>query len=143
MAAALLEAALGNLLAVAVLAAAALAVDRFARRPALSHALWLIVLVKLVTPPVVSVPVRCLPPGRVLPGGLAPLVWAVGRPTLFFPVGLTEFLSPRQRTVLIAHELAHLKRWDHLVRWLEFAVLALYWWCPLAWWARDGLRRAE
>jgi beta-lactamase regulating signal transducer with metallopeptidase domain len=26
---------------------------------------------------------------------------------------------------------------------LELAVLAIYWWCPLAWWARRELQRAE
>src|SRR5205085_8976838 len=61
MSAAVAEAVLGNLAVAAVLAAAASAAGRWGRRPAVTHALWLLVLVKLVTPPVVSVPVRCLP----------------------------------------------------------------------------------
>jgi beta-lactamase regulating signal transducer with metallopeptidase domain len=48
---------LSNALLAAVLAvAAAAAAARFARRPALAHALWLLVLLKLVTPPVVALP---------------------------------------------------------------------------------------
>jgi WD40 repeat protein/beta-lactamase regulating signal transducer with metallopeptidase domain len=80
---------------------------------------------------------------RVVPGGVAPLVWAVGRPTLYFPAGLLDRLTPEQRFALTAHELAHLRRWDHVVRVIEFAALAVYWWCPLAWLARREFRRLE
>jgi beta-lactamase regulating signal transducer with metallopeptidase domain len=48
---------LSNALAAAVLALIAAAVGAFCRRPALSHALWLLVLAKLVTPPLVRIPV--------------------------------------------------------------------------------------
>ncbi len=41
------------------------------------------------------------------------------------------------------HELAHLKRRDHWVRWLELAVAGLYWWHPAVWWIRRALREAE
>ena len=41
------------------------------------------------------------------------------------------------------HELAHLKRRDHWVRWLELIVAGLYWWHPVVWWARRALREAE
>ena len=39
------------------LAAVALAVSRWSRRPALSHVLWVLVLLKLLTPPLVEIPV--------------------------------------------------------------------------------------
>jgi len=41
------------------------------------------------------------------------------------------------------HELAHLERRDHLVRWLEVAAVGLYWWHPVAWWARRQVEQAE
>jgi beta-lactamase regulating signal transducer with metallopeptidase domain len=49
---------LGNAVAATLLAVAAAAVGRLARRPALAHGLWLLVLLKLLTPPLwqVSVP---------------------------------------------------------------------------------------
>ena len=56
MSAALPEAVLGNLAVAAVLAVFAAVAGRWGRRPAVTHALWLLVLVKLVTPPVVTVP---------------------------------------------------------------------------------------
>src|SRR5262245_36602239 len=62
MAAAVLELLLSNLVWAAVLAVIALAAGRWGKRPALTHALWLLVLLKLVTPPVIDLPVRLLPP---------------------------------------------------------------------------------
>jgi beta-lactamase regulating signal transducer with metallopeptidase domain/Ca2+-binding EF-hand superfamily protein len=46
---------LSNAAAAAVLAVVALAVGRLCRRPGIVHALWLIVLLKLVTPPIVGI----------------------------------------------------------------------------------------
>src|SRR5947209_13484609 len=72
MSAALLEAVLGNLAAAAGLAAVAAAVGRWANRPAVAHVLWLLVLVKLLTPPVVTIPVKCLPARSVAAGPVPP-----------------------------------------------------------------------
>jgi beta-lactamase regulating signal transducer with metallopeptidase domain len=57
----LLEAGLANAAAATVLALVAAAVGRVTRRPALAHALWLLVLLKLLTPPLIAVPVGWLP----------------------------------------------------------------------------------
>jgi bla regulator protein BlaR1 len=53
----LLIALLKNAIIVVPLAAAAFATGRCFRRPALAHVLWVLVLVKLLTPPLVDVPV--------------------------------------------------------------------------------------
>src|SRR5207244_1233727 len=53
----LIELAVSNVAAAAVLALVATVVGRVCRRPALVHALWLLVLLKLLTPPLVRVPV--------------------------------------------------------------------------------------
>jgi hypothetical protein len=50
-----LDVALGNSLIVAVLAGLVLLFSRLYRRPALVHCLWVIVLLKLITPPLLSV----------------------------------------------------------------------------------------
>ena len=84
MSAAVAEAVLGNLLVAALLALAASAAGRWGRRPAVTHALWLLVLAKLVTPPVVSVPVRCLP-ARTEPTA-APTPDGGGKPRRSLPV---------------------------------------------------------
>jgi beta-lactamase regulating signal transducer with metallopeptidase domain len=75
---------------------------------------------------------------------VSPMLWAMfGTPRLILPVALWDRLSPAQQDTLLAHELAHLRRGDHLVRWLEAAALALYWWHPVVWWARRRLQEAE
>ena len=58
---AILRITLSNTLLAAVLALAAMAVSRIFRRPALSHALWLIVLLKLITPPLWSIALPLMP----------------------------------------------------------------------------------
>jgi hypothetical protein len=71
-------------------------------------------------------------------------LWALGRKAcLVIPADLLERLGPEQRSSLLAHELAHARRRDHWVRWLEFAVSGLYWWLPVMWWARSQLQQAE
>ena len=51
----LVHAMLSNAVAVAVLAVLVAIIGRTCRRPALIHGLWLVVMLKLVTPPVVPV----------------------------------------------------------------------------------------
>ena len=43
---------------------------------------------------------------------------------------------------MLAHELAHLRARDHLMRILELIAGVLYWWHPLVWWSRHELREA-
>jgi bla regulator protein BlaR1 len=85
---------------------------------------------------------RC-PAVRLLPGPLPILVWAVGRPAVYFPAGLIGRLGEEEQASLLIHELAHIRRRDHWVRWLEVLVLSLYWWYPLAWWARKQVQERE
>jgi beta-lactamase regulating signal transducer with metallopeptidase domain len=80
----------------------------------------------------------------LIPGAVSPMLWPVGRsPRLLFPARLLEQLDREQRASLFAHELAHYRRRDHWVRLAEAVVLGLYWWHPVAWWARNALREAE
>jgi len=86
---------------------------------------------------------RC-PRVRLLPGRVAPMLWAIGGPPrLFVPAKLLDVLSDEQLDTLLLHELAHLRRRDHWVRVLEFVVMGLYWWHPIVWFARRELREAE
>jgi beta-lactamase regulating signal transducer with metallopeptidase domain len=79
-----------------------------------------------------------------VPGPISPMIWFVGaRPRLIIPQELWKRLDARQRSTLIVHELAHLRRGDHLVRLLELVVTALFWWHPLVWWMRVPLREVE
>src|SRR5262249_44374686 len=86
---------------------------------------------------------RC-PEVALLPGPVPPLVWmALGRPCVYLPADLLERLGPAERDTLVAHELAHLRRHDHWVRWLEFVVQGIYWWYPLVGLARRQVQAHE
>ena len=87
---------------------------------------------------------RKLPSVEFIPGAVCPMLWSfAGRARLLLPEQLWARLDDAQRDTLIAHELAHLRRRDDLVRLIEVAATVLYWWNPVLWWARRGLREAE
>jgi hypothetical protein len=77
----------------------------------------------------------------VLPNLASPMVWGLGRAQLLWPVRLLETLPAAGRRAVLAHELAHLKRRDHWVGWLQLATACLWWWYPLSWYVRSQLRR--
>lgn len=80
----------------------------------------------------------------LVPGAVSPMIWCLGtKPRLLLPTRLLDLLDRDQRTAILLHELAHLRRRDHWVRWVELAALVLYWWHPVVWWVRRRLRDAE
>jgi beta-lactamase regulating signal transducer with metallopeptidase domain len=87
---------------------------------------------------------RHAPPVLLLPARVPPMLWPGRRgPVLLMPAGLLPELGEEERDTLLVHELAHVRRRDHWVRFLELAVTSLFWWYPVAWWVRRALRRAE
>ena len=65
-------------------------------------------------------------------------------PRLLVPARLWANLGDDERTSLVLHELAHLKRRDHWVRWLRAGRSpGLYWWHPAVWWARRAIARGR
>jgi bla regulator protein BlaR1 len=86
---------------------------------------------------------RC-PQVWIVPGRVSPLLWMLGkRGRLVLPQDLLDSLNHDQRAALLTHEMAHAHRLDHWVRWIELCALGLYWWNPVAWWARRELHQAE
>jgi beta-lactamase regulating signal transducer with metallopeptidase domain len=79
---------------------------------------------------------RCL----VLPGLHSPFIWSLVRPWLIWPAPLHDHLSPEAHRTVIVHELAHLRRRDHWVGWLQLAGECLFWWNPLFWFVRRQIR---
>jgi len=88
---------------------------------------------------------RRIPTIGIVPARIPPMLWApfAGPPRLLLPEELWARFDVSQQDAVLAHELAHLKRRDHWVRRLEVVVLRLYWWDPVAWWARRQLERTE
>ena len=87
---------------------------------------------------------RSLPSVLAVDANVPPLICACGgRTCIVLPSRLLDRLGTDERLGLLAHELAHLRRHDHWIRWLEFVVLGVYWWNPVAWWARTHVQQAE
>lgn len=59
----------------------------------------------------------------------SPFVLGLIRPRIYLPVGLDE----KERSYIVAHEQAHIRRKDHLWKPLGFALLAVHWFNPIMW----------
>lgn len=59
----------------------------------------------------------------------SPFILGMVRPRIYIPFGLAE----GERSYILQHEKIHLRRRDHLVSVLGYAVLAVHWFNPLAW----------
>lgn len=225
--------ALGNLVGSALIAGLAWAADRSGRSPALAHALWVLVLVKVLTPPLLTLPLlpaagpspssgmmgegagrstadvlglvgaaadqvlpwaiagwavgslvilavsllrirrfdrlirhssvlapprlrslavdtasliglRRVPDVLVTRAELSPMTWWTGgRIRVVLPATLSDRLAEDELRWVLGHELAHVKRRDHVVRWLEWLACVAFWWNPVVWLARHRLRHDE
>jgi len=88
--------------------------------------------------------VRRVPDVRYVECVDVPLLWCAGwRPTIVLPMRLCRQLDDEQVAMILAHELAHLRRRDHLVRAVELIVSTIYWWNPLVWVIRRQIHHAE
>ncbi len=71
---------------------------------------------------------------------VSPLLIGVFRPIILIPPSLLTGLSPEQMRMVLAHELAHLKRHDHLVNLYQLVVETLYFYHPAVRWLSHHLR---
>lgn len=70
---------------------------------------------------------------------VVPMTWGIVRPVVLLPADAEEWDTER-RTVVLAHELAHVRRWDPLTQWIAHVSLALFWFHPLVWVAARRMR---
>jgi beta-lactamase regulating signal transducer with metallopeptidase domain len=88
--------------------------------------------------------VRQMPDIRAVESIEVPLLWWAGRrPTIVLPMRLFQQLDDEQVSLILAHELAHLRRRDHWIRAIEMVVSVVCWWNPLVWAVRRQIHRAE
>jgi beta-lactamase regulating signal transducer with metallopeptidase domain len=92
---------------------------------------------------VVAGQLRVRPPRALVAGHiLSPFVWCLGRLRLVWPEALASHAEVARSRGIIAHELAHIRRGDHWVAWLELAAGVVWWWNPLFWLTRKRLRES-
>ncbi len=83
---------------------------------------------------------RRLPEIVMVPDRVSPMIWCGRRARLILPRGLWSELDEDGRRAILFHELAHLRRRDHWICWIDSLIGALYWWHPAVWWVRDRIR---
>jgi beta-lactamase regulating signal transducer with metallopeptidase domain len=71
---------------------------------------------------------------------VSPMVWCGVRPRLVLPAAYWSELDGASRSAVLVHELAHLRRKDHWLAWVQAVVGVLFWWHPVAWWTVSRVR---
>lgn len=72
-----------------------------------------------------------------------PLTFGHLKPVILFPLGLVNQLSVEQVEAILLHELAHIRRWDYLVNWLQSVLELLFFFHPAVWWLSGEVRKAR
>jgi beta-lactamase regulating signal transducer with metallopeptidase domain/polyhydroxyalkanoate synthesis regulator phasin len=86
-----------------------------------------------------TIPTVCTTSAR-----LSPMVWWTGgKVRIVIPAALLDQMDATEWQWILAHELAHVRRRDYLVRWLEWLACVGFWWNPVVWWAQRNLRATE
>jgi len=71
---------------------------------------------------------------------LSPLAMGVWHTAIILPVSAVMQLSPSQLEAVLAHEMAHVRRWDYLGNLLQTAVECLLFFHPAVWWVSRRTR---
>ncbi len=58
-----------------------------------------------------------------------PFVFGVLRPKIYIPFGISE----AEKSYIIKHEETHIKRLDHIIKFLGFIIVSIHWFNPLVW----------
>lgn len=77
---------------------------------------------------------------RLLPALDGPIALGMLRPCVLLPAALLSRLPVDLVEALLAHELAHVRRWDYLANLLQSAVEALLFFHPVVWWLSTRMR---
>lgn len=79
---------------------------------------------------------------RVVQSAVAgvPMVLGTFRPILIVPASLVTGLSPDQWDAILAHELAHVRRYDYVLNLLQIVIETLLFYHPAVWWLSRRIR---
>jgi beta-lactamase regulating signal transducer with metallopeptidase domain len=81
-------------------------------------------------------------PVRIVKSVLVRVPTVIGcfRPVILLPAAAVTGLTPEQLQAILAHELAHIRRWDHLVSAGQCLVETLLFYHPVVWWISRKVR---
>jgi beta-lactamase regulating signal transducer with metallopeptidase domain len=85
---------------------------------------------------------RLARPVRLLESAAARVPTVIGwlRPVILLPASILTGLSPEQIEALLAHELAHIRRYDYLVNLVQTVIETLLFYHPAVWWVSHRAR---
>jgi beta-lactamase regulating signal transducer with metallopeptidase domain len=85
---------------------------------------------------------RISAPVRVLQSALVEVPTLIGwlRPVILVPAAVLAGLTPDQLDAILAHELAHVRRWDYLVNLLQTVIETALFYHPAVWWISRQVR---
>lgn len=70
-----------------------------------------------------------------------PLVLGYLKPLILVPTSVLNGLTPQQLELILAHELAHIRRGDHFVNLLQHVTETLLFFNPAVWWISNQVRQ--
>lgn len=73
----------------------------------------------------------------------SPILIGQLKPMILFPIGFFNQLNPAQVEAVLAHELAHLHRFDYWLNLLQSVVEAIYCYHPAIWWISAQVRESR
>jgi len=77
---------------------------------------------------------------RVSDEVISPMVFGVWRTVVLMPLSTVAQLSPEQMEAVLAHELAHVRRWDYLFNLMQTMTECLFFFHPAVWWISRRVR---
>jgi len=77
---------------------------------------------------------------KVADGLLSPAVVGISWPTVLLPVSLATNIPVEQLRAVLAHEMAHIRRYDYLVNLVQMFIEALLFFNPAVWWISRQVR---
>ena len=77
---------------------------------------------------------------RVSERARCPMVVGVLVPVVVVPASVLLMLSPAQVRMVLAHELAHVRRYDHVVNMLQVLIETVMFYHPVVWWMSHQAR---
>ncbi|UCC67016.1 MAG: M56 family metallopeptidase, partial [Armatimonadota bacterium] len=81
-------------------------------------------------------------PVRLLTSAASRVPMVIGwlRPAIVIPTSALAGLTPEQLEAVLSHELAHIRRYDHLVNLAQSVVEILLFYHPAVWWVSGAIR---